>query len=100
LGNRAVSKTLQIEPGFAQLAPILLCSCSQKGKYTEGFFEYQQAIGGIWQLANTLHISCYPGAMNLEIRTDVERSKLKYVPLILSPFGTHRWELATLSSSG
>ena len=87
-------KTLQIEPSFAPAQGSLAVLLILKGRYAEGFSEYEKAVPAIgWEpeqikaVGDAFRKSGYRDAIQVVIRVRIERSQRVYV----SPYMTGVW---------
>src|ERR1700736_1533120 len=87
-------KTLQFEPSFAPARGNLAFLLLAKGRYAEGFSEFQQAAPAIRMkpdeikaVGDAFRNSGYREAMRVAVRARIERSQREYVP----PYYTAMW---------
>jgi serine/threonine-protein kinase len=87
-------KTLQFEPSFAPARGNLAFLLLAKGRYAEGFSEFQQAAPAISMkpdeikaVGDAFRKSGYREAMRVAVRARLERSQREYVP----PYYTAMW---------
>jgi serine/threonine protein kinase/Tfp pilus assembly protein PilF len=86
-------KTLQMEPSFASARGYLAVLLLAKGRYVEGFAEWQQAVSVLHGPEQTKTVvdafrkSGYQEAIRVNIRALIERSKREYV----SPYYIAMW---------